>query len=301
MLAAMQHGPGPPGDLLERSVPYRDRPRGCTLKMSPSDLASRRYDRLWGSEEHFQEWLNIGGEPRNTSTNTSGYRRMHTPKSWLRGGEVIVEVGSHVGSDVIQFMRDAPGNVTVHTFEAVPTLQQILMVRVRQKVRQKGHRSIDFHSYAYGLGNTTRTSCFPAFNGTDIWIKSAGGDEQNAGDSRCVKAEIRDVVEVFADLSLRRVDLLQLNCEGCEYEVLERLSGVDGLLDGVREIEAQFHLDRGSQNETTRYCHIEDALRRSGFALAYRHPFLWERWERSGRRSIPLDPAAHPKQQRSLD
>ena len=92
MLAAMQHGPGPPGDLLERSVPYRDRPRGCTLKMSPSDLASRRYDRLWGSEEHFQEWLNMGGEPRNTSTNTSGYRRMHTPKSWLRGGEVIVEV-----------------------------------------------------------------------------------------------------------------------------------------------------------------------------------------------------------------
>ena len=62
MLAAMQHGPGPPGDLLERSVPYRDRPRGCTLKMSPSDLASRRYDRLWGSEEHFQEWLNIGGD-----------------------------------------------------------------------------------------------------------------------------------------------------------------------------------------------------------------------------------------------
>ena len=61
--------------------------------------------------------------------------------------------------------------------------------------------------------------------------------------------------------------------------MLERLSGVDdGLLDGVREIEAQFHLDWGTQADTNRYCRIEDLLRRRGFALAYRHPFLWERW-----------------------
>ena len=77
---------------------------------------------------------------------------------------------------------------------------------------------------------------------------------------------------------------MQINCEGCEYEVLERLLESPRELAVVRAIEVQFHLDWGVQTDTKRYCSIESGLRAAHFELDYRHPFLWERWQRRGER-----------------
>jgi FkbM family methyltransferase len=359
-------GPGPKDDLLERAAAYRHRPHGCTLRMTPAELAMRKFGRLWNSEPHWQEFNRIGGE-----TKTHGYRRMMGARSWAHGGEIVVEIGSHVGSELIHFLRASPPNVTVHTFEPVRSVRVELLQRVRQKVgRTLARQHITLHSHAYGLGSSTRKACFAAFTGRDK-PKSAAADETTAvrtgatatpmggagepagwaGCAPAARAEVRDVAEAFHELGLaKRVDVLQINCEGCEctraphteqpspllpaacsmyikctpsvgahtesahlmrvaalcwlswvtavcaalsdcvlpwlcaageYEVLARLASDDGALAGVREIEVQFHLDWGTQNDTSKYCAIEDGLRRRGFALAYRHPFLWERWARS--------------------
>ena len=38
-----------------------------------------------------------------------------------------------------------------------------------------------------------------------------------------MKVLVRDIVDIFDEYNLTAVSLLSINCEGCEYEVLERL------------------------------------------------------------------------------
>lgn len=193
---------------------------------------------------------------------------------------MVVDVGSYIGVDLVTFLRHAPVNVAVHTFEPVPEYRTKLASRVKRLVKDDSASRL--HVHAYGLGKSNHTACFST--------KAASTDEVRTGCS--VPADIRDAAESLA--MLPRVDVMQLNCEGCEYDVLERLledgralSGGEQLLEdgralsgGVYSFEVQFHLDWGVQNDTARYCRIETGLRAHGFRLDYRHPFLWERWTR---------------------
>jgi FkbM family methyltransferase len=233
---------------------------GCTLNLTAADLEHRRYGRLWLSRPHWQAWQRAGADRM---------RRLRDP-THFRGGEVLVDVGSYVGVDLVNFLRRAPATVTVHTFEPVAMYREKLQQRVRRFVAS-GHERL--HIHAFGLGKSNHTACFAA-------SKAASTDELS-GTSCNSPSEIVD-----AAVALRQfppVDVMQLNCEGCEYEVLERLLESPAALATVRSFEVQFHLDWGAQKDTARYCRIEAGLRAAAFALDYRHPFLWERWsKRSG-------------------
>lgn len=61
-----------------------------------------------------------------------------------------------------------------------------------------------------------------------------------AADAETVDVRIRDVVAVFEELGLDRVDLMKINIEGAEYDLLERMVAV-GLHERVRYLLIQFH------------------------------------------------------------
>ena len=240
--------------------------RGCTLNLTTADLAHRRYGRLWLSPLHWRAWQWAGADRM---------RRLRNPLHF-RGGEVIVDVGSYVGVDLVNLLRRAPPTVVVHTFEPVVSYRERLQHRLRRFVRT-GRERLRIHEF--GLGRFNHTACFAA-------TKAASTDEVPANANRLTCESPSKIVDAaVAFHSFSRIDTLQLNCEGCEYEVLERLLQAPAALGVVREIEVQFHLDWGKQNSTERYCRIEAGLRAASFDLDYRHPFLWERWSRGRTRT----------------
>jgi FkbM family methyltransferase len=200
-------------------------------------------------------------------------RRLRQPQ-WFKGGEVIIDIGSYIGADLVSFLRKAPQNVTVHTFEPVAAYRTKLARRVHTLVHSGRGR---LHVHPIGLGRSNHTACFASKRAAATDEVSADqADSSNAAGSTC--GAIRDAAATLQ--SFARVDIMQINCEGCEYDVLERLLEQPAVLQVVRSLEVQFHLDWGVQKNTSRYCRIESGLRSQGFRLDYRHPFLWERWAR---------------------
>ena len=110
-------------DPLERNA-TRGR-SGCTLRMTAAELTHRRYGRLWASKPHWHVWQQAGADRM---------RRLRSPSSFA-GGEVVVDVGSYVGVDLVNFLRHAPDDVAVHTFEPVEDYRRKLQQRVQRFVK----------------------------------------------------------------------------------------------------------------------------------------------------------------------
>ena len=247
-------------------APVASAQHGCTLSLTAADLEHRLYNRLWRNGPRWKAWRAAGGD---------AMRRLHDPMHF-RGGETVIDVGSYVGIDLVGFLRHAPSSVSVHTFEPVQ--------RYRTKLKQRVERFVSaanasrLHIHPFGLGRANHTACFLA-------SKGAQATHEAVSSACAAPARIVDVAAALRNFA--RVDLMQINCEGCEYDLLERLLEDSGSIGVVQSVEVQFHLDWGAQRNTTRYCHIERGLRHAAFELDYRHPFLWERWSRRAH-EVPL-------------
>ena len=237
----------------------------CTLNLTAHDLAHRKYGRLWAP--------GVQLERRRTTIRWPVQPRYCEPHT------MIVDVGSFVGDDLVKFLSRCTANLTVHTFEPVRMLRDQLLER-RARLAHPEY----LQSHAFGLGDSNRSVCF----GQARMVGAAGTMALSSPHQRSASACVAPGWIVDAAHTLRRfarIDLLQINCEGCEYEVLERLlswpaSSAQSPLAAVRAIEVQFHLAIGPQSETSRYCRIEERLRERGYSLDYRFPFTWERWSR---------------------
>jgi FkbM family methyltransferase len=252
-----------PENLLERHDSGLCQ-HGCTLTLSAADLMNRKYSRLWRSIPHWKEWQRLGAD---------SMRRIRQPQ-WFKGGEVVIDIGSYIGADLVSFLRHAPPNVSVHTFEPVAAYRTKLARRVRALVHS-GRDRLQVHPY--GLGGSEHTACFASSRAAATDEVRAHAGESKVADASC-DAQIRDAAAALR--AFTRIDVMQINCEGCEYAVLERLIEQPAALSVVHSLEVQFHLDWGIQNDTARYCRIENGLRSQGYRIDYRHPFLWERWTR---------------------
>ena len=102
--------------------------------------------------------------------------------------------------------------------------------------------------YPYGLGASTRSATF------DI----KGDSTRPTKDGQV--AQIRRFSDVIEELSIVRIDLLQINCEGCEWEVLE--SVIDDKQTHIfQHIQVQFHPSADwVEDRLDRYAAIQDRL-----------------------------------------
>ena len=248
-----------------------------------------------------------------------GWRRWSRPSELPRGA-VIVDVGSHVGNDIVRLLqrlgpeaRDdgsgggggagsgggGDGNASqteprlrVHAFEPSSKYRTTLTRRVRpwsQLVTVQPH----------GIGPTTSGGCFHVAgqNGIMSYVLPAD-DPRCGGAAKAASSAAAGSISILAAADLlqmfpRGIELLNVNCEGCELEVLRGLLHPAALpmLARVRGIEVQFHLNLGcargkgctSKGVTTDdYCDIDARMRRAGCRLAWRYVYVWERWECGG-------------------
>lgn len=76
----------------------------------------------------------------------------------------------------------------------------------------------------------------------------------------------------------KKIDLLFINCEGCEYPVLEALLE-SPFLYKIDAIYIQFHLLNNFAGNGPRRCHLRSRLRYT-HQLEYESSWVWEIWTR---------------------
>lgn len=123
----------------------------------------------------------------------------------------------------------------------------------------------------YGLGGADRSDRLGL-----VGIGSAV--DPKAPTTGTATVRIRAAAAAFADLGLKRVDLLQVNIEGGEYELLPHLID-SGWADRIGVIVVQFH--EWLPGAHRRRQRIRRALART-HDLAWDYPWVFEAWTRRG-------------------
>ena len=103
----------------------------------------------------------------------------------------------------------------------------------------------------------------------------------NPGSDRIVNMEIREagpVIRTLAKLYKNTVDLLHVNCEGCEWEMFENIIK-HNLQTNIRIIQIGAHYFDQVDDIAERYCKIREALNRTHY-MVYGKPWAWERWDK---------------------
>jgi len=143
----------------------------------------------------------------------------------------------------------------------------------------------------------TGTSLFQelGFSGHRLFMQSIGDPANNRFRNTTAAVQVRAVVEVWHELGVDKLDLLHMNCEGCEYEVIPALADA-GLLTQVDVIHLSLHAVLTDAETVTcspmdgscgmealmlalvRYCDLGKVLERT-HRRVFGVPMRAERWE----------------------
>jgi len=144
--------------------------------------------------------------------------KLHKP---LRSGSLVVDCGGYKG-DYSQYLLDQ-WNPYIIIFEPVPDFYEVCRKRFETNMRVK--------VLPYALGEEVgKRTLYVNKEGSSFYREWARSDNS---------IEV-DVVKLSGFLKDRKVDILEINCEGAEFAILEDLNE-NNLLRGVYEIMIQFH------------------------------------------------------------
>jgi len=172
----------------------------------------------------------------------------------LTGDAVVIEVGGHVGEWVAKLRARSPCNV--HVFEPVPEFHRRLVERFKEDPR--------IHLHAVGLGARDRVAT--------LGVAGDASSLYQAGDA--IEIRLVDGAAFLASLGVARIDLMNVNCEGGEYELLPRLIEA-GWLARVTRLQIQFH--RLGPDYRSAADAIRAAIDRT-HERTFHFPFVWEGW-----------------------
>lgn len=180
--------------------------------------------------------------------------------AYLNSNSFVIDAGGHLGVDINELKsRYHPGLYVV--LEPVEKFYKI-WVEIFES-------SPNIEIYKYGIDAADGT--FYANNndkdGTSIYRNTGTGDD---------RLEIVAVPTFFEKLMVRHkiVDLITLNCEGCEYAVLDLLLSTD-YIHYFRNIQYQSHRISGICHPVKRFCWYQELLPKT-HQLTFQHKFWWE-------------------------
>ena len=189
-------------------------------------------------------------------------------KRYLPENPVIIEAGAHIGSDTLE-MAKLWQNATIHAFEPVPHLFQIL---------EKNTKDIpNIHIYSLALSAETGE--------VDMHISSG---ESNASSSILAPKEHKDVhpnvlfqekitvksttIDDWArQHKIHKIDMLWLDLQGFELPVLKKSGSI---LRDLNVIYTEVNLIENYENNAT-YTELKNWLSTQGFVVK-REALAWK-------------------------
>lgn len=155
------------------------------------------------------------------------YRMSEVGIGKITSESIVLEIGGNTGRDTDLFLKQG---ATVYVFEPIPKYFQAL------KEKYAGQTKVNL--FNFGLGAWERLSTI-FMNGKDDEGSSALVESK----ATVLKLDINieDVVQVLYSLKLPKIDVINLNCEGCEYEVLQTLLNHPKLLSKIQRFNIGYH------------------------------------------------------------
>lgn len=192
-------------------------------------------------EKLLKEWFKCKGDIR--------FRLNHN----LNKDSIVFDVGSYKG----KFTKDIFNKFgcNVYSFEPVKKFIECMDQSVRNN---------KIKIYNFGLGTETRKE-----------IIYLNGDETSIyGDGDFIEVLFVNIIEFLKENNIRKIDLMELNIEGGEYELLNYLFKNDWIKN-IKNIQVQFHKnikDHKAKRESLR------AKLSLTHKLTYDFPFIMENW-----------------------
>lgn len=176
----------------------------------------------------------------------------------LTPDDVVFDVGCYEGNWSAQIFKDY--GCRIHAFEPVPEFYNRCVRRFANNDR--------IRLWPFALGASNRSETF----GVKGDMSGIFCDSPN----EYLQVPVRDIDSVLENLmgEFDQVALLKLNCEGAEYEILERLLGL-GLEKRFTHLQVQFH--RVGRDFQRRHDLIREAIAVT-HQLTYDEPFIWTGW-----------------------
>ncbi|XP_060081493.1 uncharacterized protein LOC132560820 [Ylistrum balloti] len=187
--------------------------------------------------------------------------------SYLNRSSFLIEAGGHRGLDAEQFnSRYHPGTYVV--LEPVLNFYKVLKNKFRDSpnmvIYNYGIDTVDGKFYVNEAKN----------DGSSIFLQH----QNKTKNGKAIKImNVRSFFEKFSVRS-RDVDLITLNCEGCEFAVLDLLLSTD-YIRHFRNIQFQPHMLPSICYPVKRYCWYQELLQKT-HNITFQFFFLWESWSR---------------------
>lgn len=271
--------------LMANNWDYLDR---CRLPL----LAALHWDRIPGYRYNATEdchfWANYGRRDRKVEFSReldfnrhSAYRLSDPFVPPLTPNGTALYIGAHREGEDGLILRERYG-LRLHVFEPSRSFFRELTAVV-------GNASgVTLHNY--GLGARTRLAQLQ-LSGTGSTTMPEG--RASRPDTEAEDILIRSTEEVVRDLfgdEPPETDLFHINCEGCEYEVVDGLRDTS-YLKHISQVQIATHLlespahtleatfERSLELSVSRYCQMHRALAETHFRV-WGLPWVWERWTR---------------------
>lgn len=104
-------------------------------------------------------------------------------------------------------------------------------------------------------------------------------DQSRISNNKDIKGELVDLKklsEFVKEENLEKIDLININIEGSEYEVLDEVIN-SGLINKIDNLQIQFH--KNIKNYRSKRKNIKNRLSKT-HNLIWDYKFVWERWEK---------------------
>ena len=174
----------------------------------------------------------------------------------LNENSLIFEVGGFVG-EFSQEMFDTY-HCNIYIFEPVRDYYNGLVNKYQNNPKIKVHN--------FGLGNKTEKRNIQ-INGAGTSVFSPKGKTESI--------DIMDISQFISDQSITSIDLLELNCEGGEFEIIKTLCASKHA-GNIKFIQIQFHKVIQNHDEERKTC---QNLLSVTHDQTYNHEWDWEGWK----------------------
>ena len=179
----------------------------------------------------------------------------------LNENSIVFDVGGYEGqwaSDIFSIY-----NCNIYVFEPVYSHFEFIDQRFRKNNKIK--------TFNFGLGNASGNSVISLDGASSsVHLKNKGNSEE---------IFIKNVQQVFNELSIDCIDLMKVNIEGAEYDLIESLID-EGNISRIKNIQVQFH--NFIKDSFSRLNKIRSKLEET-HECTYQFTYVWENWKIKGK------------------
>ena len=184
----------------------------------------------------------------------------------LNENSVVVDLGAYKGVWAEQVHKKF--KCKIYLLEPVKQFYNVL------ERKYINHSNINYKQVGIGVENKTLFLSDKEIRGDATKIKFSNNNNNKGDEINLITLE-----NMMNYWNLDHIDLLQINIEGCEFDILENWLET-GIINKIKTIQIQFHQFPEIKDHVTRRKNIQMELQKQGYKLKYCFHWVWECWEK---------------------